>query len=438
VVVALAMTIVAGIWLAGRVQRLPPTTGVDSVGAGDPDAASPTQVTAFPSPSDEGAPIQQADIDRHTLTVGGVPVSFAVPSTGWEYFGGISLNKSILGSQGAEAMLFWSSFPEGDRVDPCPNLLNSSIGFSAADLASAVATAPGTGLVSISDVTVGGRPAKRVILTVRKANGCDPGFFYTWKDFRGGALFPRTTVGDTIEAWIVDVRGTHLFFSAVTTEQANYALEREIRRIVGSIRFHPPRAFADLKVAERFMRARDDHDIATAMSLLAKDGATARMQHGYRTDPRMPVVRMDREELTLALEAERLYGVRYASRECRWEPDAVVREAPIVCGYRMDNTLRQILEYPPVTSSVSIGVREGRVTHLGFPWLNVSYPGATPPELAEFVAWLGTEHPEAGQVYEEAGELFRTGGQELVHILTGRSVDLLATYLEEYERALSS
>ena len=224
----------------------------------------------------------------------------------------------------------------------------------------------------------------------------------------------------------------------MTTEQADYALEREIRGIVGSIRFHPPRTFDDLKLAERFMQARDDHDIATAMSLLAKDGATARMQNGYRTDPHMPVDRMGREELALALEAERLYGVRYESRWCRWDPDPVIREAPIVCGYRMDNTLRQILEYPPVTSSVSIGVRDGRITHLGFPWLNVSYPRATPPELAEFVAWLGAEHPEAGQVYEEAGELFRTGGQELVHILTRRSVDLLATYLEEYERALSS
>lgn len=113
-VVALALTIVAGIWLAGRVQRLPPTT------AEAPDAPLPTPITALPSPSAEDAPTQRAEIDRHTFTVGGVPVSFDVPSTGWESFGGISLNKSILGPQGAEAMLYWSSFPEGDRADPAP------------------------------------------------------------------------------------------------------------------------------------------------------------------------------------------------------------------------------------------------------------------------------------------------------------------------------
>lgn len=62
----------------------------------------------------------------------------------------------------------------------------------------------------------------------------------------------------------------------------------------------------------------------------------------------------------------------------------------------------------------------------------MSYPSAEPPEFAEFVAWLGAEHPEAGQVYED-GEVFRTGGQELIHILTPKTVGLLATYLDEYE-----
>lgn len=65
------------------------------------------------------------------------------------------------------------------------------------------------------------------------------------------------------------------------------------------------------------MQARNDNDVATAMSLLSKDGATARMQNGYRTERNMPFVRLDREELALALEVERLYEVRYTAFGCR-------------------------------------------------------------------------------------------------------------------------
>ena len=174
------------------------------------------------------------------------------------------------------------------------------------------------------------------------------------------------------------------------------------------------------------------------MSLLAKDGAAARMQYKYRTSKtlNMPVVRLDRAELALALEAERLYGVRYRSPECRRDPEPVDAQGSIVCSYRMDNSLRHLLGYPPVTSSSSIGVRGHRIIYLSFPWLNVSYPVAAPVEFARFVRWLDAEHPEAGQPYED-GELFTTMGQELTHILTRRSINLLAAYLEEYERSFA-
>ncbi|MGH2630718.1 MAG: hypothetical protein ACRDHI_09195 [Actinomycetota bacterium] len=378
--------------------------------------------------------IQDPFVARRTLTVGSAVLSFKVPAPGWESFGGISLNKSIIGPQGAEAMLFWSSFPEGDRA-ACANLLSPPVGPSAADLADAVATAPGTELVAVSDVTVGGRPAKRVILTVREANGCNPGFFYTWKDFRGGALFPRTTVGDTIEVWVVDVEGTRLFIGAVTTEQADSDLEREIRRIVGSIRFVPTRVLEDVKIAERFMKARNHYDIETAMSLLAKNGATAMLMNDNAMLRHMPSVRLDPDELALALEAERLYGVRYEQFECRPQPVGWSR-ARITCSYRMDSRLRQIAGLPPVESSFGIGIRDDRITNLSFPWLNYGFPSNVPAEGWRFVRWLEAEHPEAGAPMER-GTLFQTMGQELVLILTRDSIDLLEGYLDEYERSVS-
>jgi hypothetical protein len=104
--------------------------------------------------------------------------------------------------------------------------------------AAAVSTAPGTALVTgPSDVTVDGRPAKHVVLTVREKAGCDPWFFFTWRDVFGGALWPTTGVGDTIRVWIVAVDGTRLFIEAETTKQAGFDLDEEIQQIVESIRF---------------------------------------------------------------------------------------------------------------------------------------------------------------------------------------------------------
>ena len=176
-------------------------------------------------------------VGKHTRIVDGVSFSFTVPSFGWEQFGSISINKSIVGPQGAEGIIFWTS-PDGDNADACADLLSPTVGRSAADLAAAIAAAPGTELVSgPSDVTVGGRAAKHVVLTVREDVGCDPGYFYTWQDVWWGALWPETNVGDTIRVWIVEVGGTLLFIEAETNQDASSSLVDEIEQIVGSIRF---------------------------------------------------------------------------------------------------------------------------------------------------------------------------------------------------------
>ena len=155
--------------------------------------------------------------------------------------GPISLNKSDGGAQSAEGIIYWTSFPDGDYADPCARLLSPSTGASAAKLATAVSRAPGTKLVrGPSDVTLGGRPAKYVVLTVRKNVGCDPGFFYTWRAVSGGTLWLTTDVGDTIRVWIVPVGGMRLFIAAATNDQATSSLEKEIQQIVESIRFASP------------------------------------------------------------------------------------------------------------------------------------------------------------------------------------------------------
>jgi hypothetical protein len=239
VLAALVLTVTLGIWLKVHEERSAPVASTDAAAletrASD---RSPTPV-ASPSPTPAGVgPIERPLIGRLSRIVGGVPFSFRVRTAGWERFGSISINKSIVGPQGAEAIIFWTSFPHGDYADPCGHVLSPPVGPSAADLAAAVSTAHGTELVTgPSDVTVDGRAAKHVVLTVRENVGCDPGFFYTWQDVERGAFWSMTGVGDTIRVWIVEVDGTRLFIEAETTKQAGTDLEQEIQQIVDSIRF---------------------------------------------------------------------------------------------------------------------------------------------------------------------------------------------------------
>jgi hypothetical protein len=190
----------------------------------------------------EFADVRRADFSsphRLSRTVGGIRFSFTVPTAGWEEFGRVSINKSIFGPQGAEAIIFWAGFPDGDTADPCAAVLGGA-GRSAASLATSVARAPGTVVMPGPWAgTLGGRPVKRVVLVVLEKGslGCEPGFFYGWDDEFRGALWTETNAGDTISVWIVNVGGTRLFIEAETSAQADSRLQDEVVKIVESIRF---------------------------------------------------------------------------------------------------------------------------------------------------------------------------------------------------------
>ena len=145
---------------------------------------------------------------------------------------------------------------------------------------------------------------------------------------------------------------------------------------------------------------------------------------------------MDREQLALAFEAERLFEVRYDAVECRSEPSVHYNGLPIVCSYVLDGLLRQIAGIDSAPKSMRIGIRGGRVEHLSFPWLNVGFPSNQPAESWAFVEWLQEAHPDAGAPMQ-SGTLFDyPGGQEMQLILTPESLELLERYLDEYERAI--
>jgi hypothetical protein len=174
---------------------------------------------------------------RRELTVGRVPFSFRVPTRGWEAFGDISINKSIVGPQGAEAIIYWTTIP-GDYANPCVDVLGMPVPRTVRGLAAEVAEAPGTELLAgPSNVRVSGRRGKHLALLVREDLGCDPGFFFIWHDMEAGALWPSTEVGHAISVWIVDTGHKPIFIAAVTSEQASEQLHQEIGLIIRSIRF---------------------------------------------------------------------------------------------------------------------------------------------------------------------------------------------------------
>jgi hypothetical protein len=189
-------------------------------------------VNVFAKPSDSGD-----SPHRVVRIVDGTAFSLRVP-TSWEGFGSTSINKSIVGPQDAEAIMIWTVFPDGGNLEPCTRVLSPNVGPTVTALASAMAAAPGVELITGPlDVTIDGRPAQSVEMTVSEDLGCDPGYFYSWTDIYGGALWPETRVGDTIRLWIVDLGGKLLVVEAETRPQADAELEQEIEEIVGSLRF---------------------------------------------------------------------------------------------------------------------------------------------------------------------------------------------------------
>ncbi len=182
-------------------------------------------------------------IGTHRWAVGGIPLSIGVPTPGWEPHDGMSINKSARGPQGAEAIIYWTRFPDGVLLDQCSDVLGlppsaaDLAAASAVDLAGAMAAASGTELLEEpSSITVGDRPATRVVLKVREDMGCDPGFFFGWDEFWGGAFW-GTTRHDQVTIWIVDVGSTLIIVGSVESADASPELSREIRDIVESTKF---------------------------------------------------------------------------------------------------------------------------------------------------------------------------------------------------------
>ena len=242
VVGALLLTVAFNAWLSDDEGRSSPSASTRTT-VGD----SLVRLATDPPTVDGLGPIENlpgssacASRCRRELTVGGEPFSFRVPTRGWEAFGDISINKSIVGPQDAEAIIYWTTIP-GDYANPCVDVLGMPVPRTVRQLAAEMADAPGTELLADpSTVTVDRRRGRHLALVVRQDVGCDPGHFFIWHDLEAGALWPETEVGDTLKLWVVDAQQTPIVIAALTSEQATRSLQREIGKIVRSIQLGEP------------------------------------------------------------------------------------------------------------------------------------------------------------------------------------------------------
>jgi hypothetical protein len=240
--IALAAAAVVVLAIIGIGVLLPKNNGVG------PSVATPTPT---PSATPAAAEVPLAGplaIGRHPMTLGGVRLSIDLQTDGWISNGEFAIDKGHQDTAESAGFIFWThSSPDNVYADPCAQQETTPFpgddpANTAAELADLVTTVPGIEVVSgPSDVTVGGRPAKHVVVRIPDNIGCDPNDFYLWYDADnpGDARY-ATELGSTIYVWIIEADetlGTLVWIDGETYEESGPKAEREIRQIVKSIQF---------------------------------------------------------------------------------------------------------------------------------------------------------------------------------------------------------
>ena len=239
---AIAAAAVVAIAIVG-INLLPRTggdVGVTPTGSPSPSPSS----TPFASPA--FLPAGELTAGRHTLLEDSIVFSVQVPD-GWHTSGFPCLSGGCASPNGGwlqrgaddstEPDAAWMPIWSVDNVasDPCAHTA-APVATSAAALAAAVASLPGTDVITApTDVVVGGRPAKHVVIKVRDDIACAPRQFQMWADH--GIFRWATALGQTNRVWIIDVEGKRVWIEAETYEGADAKLGQEIQQIVDSVQF---------------------------------------------------------------------------------------------------------------------------------------------------------------------------------------------------------
>lgn len=222
---------------------LPARSNVGGTSTPSP-SPSPT-ATPAPSPSSPAAEFPSPGplaSGTHGVVLDGIPLSFSIPGPGWTSQEG-SIGKGEYGQPEYVGIDMWPSAPDNVYADPCAHTpLDPPPAASAVDLAAAAAAVPATQVVTgPSPVTVGGRPAQHVVLTIREDIDCEPHDAYLWYDESSGGAAGgwrwAEGLGATYRIWIIDVDGTLVWIDAYTFKGAEPELDQQIQQIIDSIKF---------------------------------------------------------------------------------------------------------------------------------------------------------------------------------------------------------
>lgn len=240
-IAAIAVVVVAVVGL----NLLPARGGVGG-SAPSVQASAPPSPTASPTPQPSPSPTTAAvfppagplAIGRHDMTLNGVPFTFELGSADWKSEGTFALDIATPTGARDAGFIFWSETPVGVFADPCRGSKGPPVGGSASALASAVADLPGVRVVSgPTDTTIGGYPAKHVVVTVPDDVGCDASSFYLWYAQQEDLARYATELGTTIRVWIIDVDGKLVWIDGETYKGSGAGAGSEVDRVIDSIRF---------------------------------------------------------------------------------------------------------------------------------------------------------------------------------------------------------
>jgi hypothetical protein len=198
---------------------------------------TPTPVARFPASG-------ELPIGRTTLIENGLALSLDFTESGWISNGSWSIGNGPgirpdgMGPDNGEFIFWDADVPIGVYSDPCGHVKAPPAGPSMAERAAAIATMPGTSLVSgPTNMVLGGHPAMLTVINVPADAPCPGGDsgFRLW--YSAGTYRWATTGGATYRVWIIDVDGALIWIDGETYPGATPAIGATMEAIVNSIQF---------------------------------------------------------------------------------------------------------------------------------------------------------------------------------------------------------
>jgi hypothetical protein len=237
---AIVVVAIAGVAIFNRDSR----PGV--VATPTPSASTESQ-TPEPTPDAHAyLPSGSVEVGRHGFSLDEVRFSFEIPTPGWissagAFPEGANLLLGIRGQPTATWLLIWAI--DGVYADPCNGEPAPVAGPTAADLAAEVAGIPGIELVDgPTDVTVGGQPAKHVVIRIPRDIPCAPDAFRLWyvdAECQGDDPCYRwaSQHEETHYIWIVDAVGGRVWIEAETYGDPTPGTMERVQGMIDSIQF---------------------------------------------------------------------------------------------------------------------------------------------------------------------------------------------------------